>query len=260
MKRFLLFLLVGFLLTAWLRSQSDSRATAPPVPVFVMGTPAAPEPPAPPMPPVPPMSPAPALESVDDLPVPIYPGTRVTEVSFDPPTPAHETVTGEPETTRPQPAAARPFGVQSLVGRLSADQQRAQADVRKTLDHKVTEWLLPEVPTSWNPPTHLIDQVVKQVRIQPVAKPYGTLYEATLDADFAPDRRLPFFEAYQRDLVQHRMTVLGGVFAFVLICLAALAGYIRADEATKGYYTNGLRIASAAGVGAAGVVLYQFLT
>ena len=45
--------------------------------------------------------------------------------------------------------------------------------------------------------------------------------------------------------------------AFVLICLAAVSGYIRTDEATKGYYTNRLRMLAAAGVGAAGVVIYQ---
>ncbi len=43
----------------------------------------------------------------------------------------------------------------------------------------------------------------------------------------------------------------------MLACLAAVSGYIRADEATKGYYTNWLRLASATGVGAAGVLIYQ---
>jgi len=46
---------------------------------------------------------------------------------------------------------------------------------------------------------------------------------------------------------------------FVLICLAAISGYIRTDEATKGYYTNRLRMLTAAGVGAAGVLIYQVL-
>jgi transposase len=46
---------------------------------------------------------------------------------------------------------------------------------------------------------------------------------------------------------------------FVLTCLAAFAGYIRADEATRGYYTNWLRALAAAGVGASGVLIYQLL-
>ena len=54
-------------------------------------------------------------------------------------------------------------------------------------------------------------------------------------------------------------STLGGALAFVLICLAAVSGYIRADEATKGYYTNRLRMLAAAGVGAAGVVIYRMV-
>jgi hypothetical protein len=55
------------------------------------------------------------------------------------------------------------------------------------------------------------------------------------------------------------MVLMGGGLAAILTGLAAVAGYIRADEATKGYYTNWLRVAAAAGVGASGVLIYQLL-
>ncbi len=55
------------------------------------------------------------------------------------------------------------------------------------------------------------------------------------------------------------MQRLGGGLALALVGLAVLSGYIKADEATKGYYTNRLRLAAAAGLGAAGVVAYRFL-
>ena len=61
-------------------------------------------------------------------------------------------------------------------------------------------------------------------------------------------------------MVARRLVTLGGSLGFVLVCLAAVAGYIRADEATKGYYTYWLRAVAAAGVGASGVVIYQLLT
>ncbi len=66
-------------------------------------------------------------------------------------------------------------------------------------------------------------------------------------------------DAYNRDLVRHRLVTLGGSLGFVLICLAAVSGYIRADEATKGYYTNRLRLLAAAGVGAAGVIVFKMV-
>jgi hypothetical protein len=52
---------------------------------------------------------------------------------------------------------------------------------------------------------------------------------------------------------------LGATLVFILICLAAVSGYIRADEATKGYYTNRLRMLAAAGVGASGVIIYHMV-
>ena len=52
---------------------------------------------------------------------------------------------------------------------------------------------------------------------------------------------------------------IAGVLAFVLTCLAAVAGYIRADEATWGYYTNTLRVVAVGAVGATGALIYLAL-
>ncbi len=104
---------------------------------------------------------------------------------------------------------------------------------------------------------------------QPVAESLGdlstdlddlyTLYRAGARLDFSPARRAQVVALYEHDLVRERMLKGGGVLAFVLFVLAVLAGYIRADESTKGYYTNRLRMLAAAGVGAAGVVAYRLL-
>ena len=59
-------------------------------------------------------------------------------------------------------------------------------------------------------------------------------------------------KAYHRELVEHRLASLGGALAFVLIGLAAISGYIRADEATKGYYTRRLQMLAAAASGRRG--------
>ena len=103
--------------------------------------------------------------------------------------------------------------------------------------------------------------MIHKTEVHPIVKHYGTVYEATLQTDFSSntrgaDRRCPS----ARGRSHGGWLTLGGGLGFVLICLAALAGYIRADEATKGYYTHWLRALAAAGVGAAGVVIYQMLT
>jgi hypothetical protein len=187
----------------------------------------------------------PATETAAGLPVPIVPGTLVTIAD-----------TKTPETnSRPERAAA----TRSVVSQICATEERAKADGRKALDTTVAEWLLPEVPTSWTPPAKMVDALVKDTRIQPVVKDYGTLYVAELTVDSSAERRAALVDVYQQEQVTHRLTLLGGGLAFALICLAAISGYIRTDEATKGYYTNRLKLAAAAGVGAAGVLIYQVL-
>lgn len=146
-----------------------------------------------------------------------------------------------------------------VVGRVSATEERARADARRELEAEVRSWLDPQVPLSWRPPGHLVDETVRETRITPEEKDYGTVYTASLSADLSPVRRERFLEAYREEVVASRLMKLGGGFAFILACLGAASGYIRADEATKGYYTNTLRVAAAAGVGASGFILYRML-
>ena len=82
---------------------------------------------------------------------------------------------------------------------------------------------------------------------------------AELEYDASPKHRAALVAEYNRELVQRRLVNLGGTLAFILSCLAVVSGYIRTDEKTKGYYTNYLRLLAAAGVGAAGVVIYRMV-
>jgi hypothetical protein len=101
--------------------------------------------------------------------------------------------------------------------------------------------------------------MILETRTTPVVKDYGTLHETKLTIDASPARRTALVEAYNHELVRHRLASLGGMLAFVLSCLGVICGYVRADEATKGYYTTRLRMLAAAGVGAAGVIIYQIV-
>jgi hypothetical protein len=222
-----------------------------------------PEPPRPPRVFVPGQVPAPTTHDQDrapaeGLPVPIYPGTRVTRARIEPPRSQPQAPRGtNPWLLASTDASASRTG--TVSGQLCATEPRARDNARVHLEREVTDWLAPDVPASWNAPAHLIDRLITRTRIEPVVRDYGTLYEATLDVDLSPPRRQEIVEAYQRELVRRRMATLGGGLGFVLACLAALSGYIRADEATRGYYTYWLRAIAAAGVGASGALLYQFL-
>jgi hypothetical protein len=128
------------------------------------------------------------------------------------------------------------------------------------MQDELANWLDPEVPRSWAPPAAMLDaMVVGAPQVKSIEKPYGEVFEATLTVDTSPQRRAALIDVYTRKLVEQRLISLGATLAFILICLAALSGYIRADEATKGYYTNRLRMLAAAGVGASGVILYHMM-
>jgi hypothetical protein len=185
----------------------------------------------PPLPPVPPASPG-------------FPGLLKQKRAVKPST----TPTPEPESD----------STRVVAGLVSATEERARNEARKELDNQVREWLeLEGVPASWKPSTAQVDAMIVRSKVEPVVKDYGTLYMAKLTVDVSPGRRASFVHAYQQQLVHRRMVLLGGGLVLSLICLAALSGYIRADEATKGYYTNRLRLLAAAGVGAAGMAIYR---
>jgi hypothetical protein len=166
---------------------------------------------------------------------------------------------------RPAPKAATTL--RSISGPPSVTLEGARDNARVQLEHDVAEWLARDVSTQWKPPAHLITRMIHKTEVKliemdlpPGLDKYKTVYKATLEADFSPHCRAEIVAAYQRVLITQRLGVLGGSLGFVLACLGSLAGYIRADEATKGYYTAWLRAIAAACVGAAAVLLYQLLT
>jgi hypothetical protein len=212
----------------------------------------------------------PARVTVDGLPVPVVPGTRVTDARIEPPAPPAPPrppkAAKPPRAPKVQVRVARPVAqtepaeLRTVAGRLSATEERARKDARARLDEEIAKWLAPDVPRSWKVPGPMVSGLIREVRVAPRDRDYGTLYEATMRVDLSPARRAGIVAAFRHEKTVQKLTLLGGLLAFVLICLATLSGYIRADEATRGYYTNRLRLAAAAGVGAAGVLIYQWLT
>lgn len=216
------------------------------------------------------------LATADGLPVRIIPGSRVTEARIEaprapePPKPPKAPKPPKHARIKHQPAKplvpSKPVTIEDeitplvVAGRLSATEPRAINDARVQLLQKLPGLLDPNVPRDWPVPNRLIDSMIRETKVVPVERDYGTLYQATMLVDTSPRKRAEVASTYRHEQVVKRLVTLGGLLTFVLICLGSLSGYIRADEATKGYYTNRLRLAAAAGVGVAGTVIYQMLT
>lgn len=159
-------------------------------------------------------------------------------------------------------------------GRRSISEERALLDARSQLERAVSEWLAPEIPDGWPLPEELVDALILDRHVEPVlfnldlislsddpdlALP-KVLHIAAIRADFSPDRREAFLEARRQQVGAERLSLLGGVAGFVLSCLAILTLYIRADEATRGYYTNRLRLVALSSAAGAGVLIYRLVS
>jgi ElaB/YqjD/DUF883 family membrane-anchored ribosome-binding protein len=208
-----------------------------------------------------------AREFVEGLPVPVVPGTRVTEARPEPPVPpspprrqAVRVRIGHTKNppTRPKPAPkVEPI---TVAGRLSATESRAKEDARRALVETIRGKLEGRVDPSWVIPDSLVDGMIRDVKVSPVEKEYGTMYEAKLTVDASPSRVDEIHEAFRHEQRLKRLAILGGGLLFLLVGLGSFSGYVRADEATKGYFTNRLRLASTLALGAAGVAIYRLLS
>lgn len=202
----------------------------------------------------------PVSVSVDDIPVPIIPGTRVTESIAEPPAPPKPLKGREARAmARAKAQSEADAKVEPLVvaGQLSATEERARKDGFVQFEKAVAAKLQPDVPRTWKLPRKLVEGLRPVVTVSNHPRDYGTMYTAEYKAKFTGRERARLVEAYRHEQRLQKLTVYGGGLAFLLVCLGTLSGYLRAEEATKGYYTNRLRLAAAAGVGAAGVLIYQ---
>jgi hypothetical protein len=201
-------------------------------------------------------------EEADGLPVPIVPGPRMTDALPVLPAPRLAIKADGRPNVRPVTAVNRNAErTWTLDGQISANPERAAAQARADLRKDITTWLDPEVPHSWTIPEKMIDSIVLNTGVETVPRKddLGPMYVMHLSLDKSPESRARFVKVYNHEVVGRRLVNLGGSLGFILICLAAISGYIRADEATKGYYTNRLRMLAAAGVGAGGVLVYQMV-
>lgn len=179
------------------------------------------------------------------------------------------TVTGNPDEN-PFPADTHSAvlppsstrGTAFVVGDFKTTPERAQEDAEQRLRQAITPWLTPDVPARWTPPSHLVRKViVGEPAYRSLARDYldEPVQQAALKVDLSSESRARFVKAYHREQGTKRLAGLGAGLVFLLACLGITSAYIRTDEATKGYYTNRLRLLAAAGFGAAGAALWRYL-
>jgi hypothetical protein len=115
----------------------------------------------------------------------------------------------------------------------------------------------------WVPSIEDIKRLVKTppVEEQPVNLGVGseTARRVKLQLSMSVEERNEFLRKDRDHRVVQREIFLGKILAGLVAFLAAVAGYFRLDEATKGYYTGWLRLAALGLVGIVGAGIWRIL-
>lgn len=142
-----------------------------------------------------------------------------------------------------------------------ATTERAVTDAHRKLEREVSDWLARAgVPRTWQPSKRLIDQMIRKTDMQHSDFKYAVMHKQQYQVEFSKPVLDRMLAAREREIGGKRLLTLGGGLALMVAALAAVSGYIRADEATKGYYTNHLRVAAGLGLATAGYVAYRLLS
>jgi hypothetical protein len=125
-------------------------------------------------------------------------------------------------------------------------------------------------PIEWKPPspefirkhlkTEWKDELVKRddQNLDELEK-VDRIVQVTLSVEMLPKHREEILKLDQRFRAEQRMLWLAKVVGCLIAFLAGIAGYVRLDEWTKGYYSGWLRLAVAGFIGAAGAGLWMVL-
>ncbi len=173
---------------------------------------------------------------------------------------AHEKVAIEPQAQLTLDQAALEDGSLLVRGYPMSTPERAASEAREQAGKRIVDWLgRIGLPAGWNLPDNLFEQLAQPLSTEQIERDYGTVYVQTMRLDFSDQSRQQVLRAYETQLSHERLLQVGGLLAFVLACLGVFRSYIRLDEATKGYYTNVLRLGSTLVIAATGAVLIHLL-
>jgi hypothetical protein len=150
-----------------------------------------------------------------------------------------------------------------VVGR-GEESDDAYHDALEKAQQKVTQYLRAQSPpVQWMPTTEEIERLVKdQKEDEPPrdVKELGLNHQMKLQVAISPEDFKKILQFDGRERMEERLLFLLKALAAVVAVLAAIAGYVRLDEWSKGYYTGWLRLGAAGFVAAAVACLWLFFS
>jgi hypothetical protein len=120
------------------------------------------------------------------------------------------------------------------------------------------------IGSDWGASSRLVqDRLVREEFVEKVDWSYGPelgpVYRAYMLLELSPENRDLLVREWDQSIRQRRLGQIGGGFGFVVVCLLTVLGFLRLDDATRGYYTPWLMTGAGALVAGTGAALYTLL-
>ncbi len=136
----------------------------------------------------------------------------------------------------------------------------ANEEALKSAQAKVIAYLVEQDGSvEWQPPTSYIREKLVTAWEKGEPKEFdgiGMMQHARLRIEIPRQRYDEILQEDREHRAEARMSLAGKALAGLVALLAAVAGYCRLEEATKGYYTTWLRVAAISFVGVVGAGLW----
>jgi hypothetical protein len=157
-----------------------------------------------------------------------------------------------------------PLYCDAVKSELWATRDEAKIDVFERAAVRARDFaaeVAPPIKRSWETPTWMVqDYLLREpVFIEEVEWTYGPMYRAHLLLDLSPEKRDVLLKKWHEAVVRERLGHIGVGLVFVLICLATLLGYLRLDDATRGYYSRWLFSGALAIVAGSAAAIYTWI-
>lgn len=136
-----------------------------------------------------------------------------------------------------------------------------QSALRKAQKDLVAYLRAQSPPIRWTPTLDELGRVAhltKEGRMKDFGKDVGLMYEAHVRVDLTSQDRALIGERDRSEQLEDRVSAALRVLLGAVVVLAGVAGYVRLDDWSKGYYTNWLRVGVAGVVAAACGLFWHF--
>jgi hypothetical protein len=177
-----------------------------------------------------------------------------------------ETQHEAPEWAGKDPVPSGESVLVPLSSQMWATMGEAERQITERTAAYVKEFYRDEYPIhgEWTVPVPVLEQKAVSALVgEEIDKDFGgeigtkKMFRAHLRLDVGPALRQALHASWHDQVVNHRLTELGGLLGLATLMLATAAGYFRLDDATAGQYRRRLKFAAAALISAGSLVVWQ---